>query len=52
MIKESMGYRTGGHAGGMMMVNYPIGADGQMQLNYDNPDVIVRIINLNYPYSK
>ena len=41
MIKESMGYRG---SGGMMMVNYPINADGNMPLNYDNPDVIVSVI--------
>ena len=38
MIKESLGYRTNQ---GMMVANYPVGADGNIVLNYENPDVIV-----------
>jgi len=40
MIKESLGYRSSGG----MMASYPLNADGSMPLNYENPDVIVRII--------
>jgi hypothetical protein len=39
MIKQSMGYRT--NQG--MMVNYPV--DANVPLNYDNPDVMVRLLN-------
>ena len=34
LMKDSYG-RVGG-----MMANFPVGPDGQIQLNYDNPDVI------------